>query len=123
MTTQAMYGVFNTETKELLKGPFKSRNGASTSRAATIDSMLLSKYLHDNSLDYHLYMTWSTNPKFKKNPHSMVGNSGSIQSGGITIPSGNASRFTTSQVDELIKNIDYFHDIIQIKECKVSYEE
>ncbi len=56
--TQQMYGIFNVETKELLRGPFKSVRGAANSRSSAIDSLLQRYYLDDDSRNYHLYVSW-----------------------------------------------------------------
>ena len=38
--TQEMFGIFNVETGELLRGPFKSVRGAANSRSAVIDTAI-----------------------------------------------------------------------------------
>jgi hypothetical protein len=51
--TQEMYGIFNVETGELLRGPFKSVRGASNSRSAVIDTALQRYFLADTK-EYRL---------------------------------------------------------------------
>jgi len=55
--TQEMFGIFNVETGELLRGPFKSVRGASNSRSAVIDTAMQCYYLNDEK-DYNLYLSW-----------------------------------------------------------------
>jgi|688.fasta_scaffold1716443_1 hypothetical protein len=56
--TQEMYGIFNVETGELLRGPFKSVRGASNSRSAVIDTAIQT-YMLQAGRDYHgLFMSW-----------------------------------------------------------------
>jgi len=98
--TQEMFGIFNVETGELLRGPFKSVRGASNSRSAVIDSALQRHMLADVK-NYHLYLSWHR---------------------GID-PSFLESRYPKDQVDDLFETLERLGKEIQVRPVVVTMGE
>lgn len=98
--TQQMYGIFNIETKQLLKGPFKSVRGASNSRSAVIDT-LLQRYYLDDSRNYFLYLSWHR---------------------GID-PSQLLKRYSQQEVDHIFEKFEEFSKLVQVRPVVVTMGE
>ena len=98
--TQKMYGIFNVETKEWLRGPFKSVRGAANSRSAVIDS-LLQRYYLDDSRDYILYMLWHRDIE----------------------PAQWPKRFSQSEVDHIFEKFEEFSKLVQVRPVVVTMGE
>lgn len=98
--TQKMYGIFNVETKELLRGPFKSVRGAANSRSAVIDSLLQMYYL-DGSRDYGLYMLWHRDIE----------------------PAQLLKRFSQPEVDHIFEKFEEFSKLVQVRPVVVTMGE
>jgi hypothetical protein len=98
--TQEMFGIFNVETGELLRGPFKSVRGASNSKSAVIDSAL-QRYMLADDKNYHLYLSWHR---------------------GID-PSFLESRYPKNQVDDLFEILERLDKEIQVRPVVVTMGE
>jgi hypothetical protein len=98
--TQEMYGIFNIETGELLRGPFKSVRGASNSRSAVIDTALQRYFLADTK-EYRLYMSWhrGIDPGFLE------------------------SRYPKDRVDDLFDTLERLDNKIQVRPVVVTMGE
>lgn len=98
--TKQMYGIFNVETGELLRGPFKSVRGAANSRSAAIDTAMQTYMLADDK-DYRLYISWHR---------------------GID-PSFLESRYPKDQVDNLFETLERLDKEIQVRPVVVTMGE
>jgi hypothetical protein len=98
--TQQMYGIFNVETKELLRGPFKSKRGAANSRAAVIDTLLQRYYLADDK-DYYLYLSW----------HRGIEKSHLLK------------RYSQPEVDHIFEKFEEFSKAVQVRPVVVTMGE
>ena len=98
--TQKMYGIFNVETGELLRGPFKSVRGAANSKSAVIDSAL-QRYMLADDKNYHLYLSWHRG----------------IDSSFLE------SRYPKNQVDDLFETLERLDKKIQVRPVVVTMGE
>lgn len=98
--TQQMYGIFNVETKELLRGPFKSVRGAANSRSSAIDS-LLQRYYLDDSRNYHLYLSWRRDIE----PFQLL------------------KRYSQQEVDHIFEKFEEFSKLVQVRPVVVTMGE
>ena len=98
--TQQMYGIFNVETKELLRGPFKSVRGAANSRSSVIDS-LLQRYYLDGSRNYHLYLSWHRGIE----PFQLL------------------KRYSQQEVDHIYEKFEVFSKLVQVRPVVVTMGE
>lgn len=98
--TQKMYGIFNVETKELLRGPFRSVRGAANSKSAVVDGQLQGYYLRDGK-DYNLFLSW----------HRGIDRAYLVQ------------RYTQQEVDHIFEKYEEFKNMIQVRPVMVTMGE
>lgn len=96
------YVVINTSSGDKVRGPFTEK-GAVKSKKAVVERSIQSEYINSDDLDYNIFMSWATIKCYRKDPKMLYG------------------VYQKDEVDELIRLVDHYEKIMQIKEAKLTF--